>query len=528
MPKIYPTDLVEGTLLTWPEYFVFNGAWGKIFIQDIDLGEGDMHAVGHPGPAKLSFGKQGFHAGSTDYSVATPLPLRRSRLSASRSASPYWLGPGPRGVRTTYEVRPQPSQTGQDWAKIGERPIKIDYAVLQHGARLGLARTSTRLPQPSSGRKGSGKVPTGCITCKIRKVKCDEAKPFCMRCTETGRRCDGYLDAKTMAQRRRRSGGPGTGIVGEPQAPLALFHDWASSDERRAFHFFQHITAPCLSRSLDGPFWRFLVPMRHSQPHPRQPSPPELQELFLSLSVFGHEPPVADMPNAAFTTGQGAASNGMSSWALFDSFEAAQPAVTSSCSSSVAGSAEMGTMGDMAGHMPIDPPLFLDPIELSTAPTFSVRPSTASSLDDPALPPASTPYTGPSASQSRHTSRSRGSPSVASGGSTPAHSTGMERTTVPAAGSGGLLSQFQEYRQQHHHQQQQYLGGGLPMSVGQLSPKTRKRSGDAPYDVPERYRVHESIIWPDKEDGTSRLMLFRKLGGLHAEWDVLTEYVAVT
>ncbi|AEO57817.1 hypothetical protein MYCTH_2139072 [Thermothelomyces thermophilus ATCC 42464] len=234
-----------------------------------------------------------------------------------------------------------------------------------------------------------------------------------------------------------------------------------------------------------------------SQPHSRQPSPPELQGLFPSLSVLGHEPP---------------------------------PAVTSSCSSSVAGSAEMGSMSDMAGHMPIDPPLFLDPIEVSTAPTFSVPPSTASSLDDSALPPASTAYTGPSASQSRHTSRSRGSPSVASGGSTPPHSTGMRRTTVPAAGYGGLLSQFQQYQQQHHHrrhhhhhQQQQYLGGGLPMSVGQLSPKTGKRSGDAPYDVPERYRVHQSIIGPDKEDGTSWVMLFRKLGGLHAEWDVLIE-----
>ncbi|KAL2168298.1 hypothetical protein VTG60DRAFT_163 [Thermothelomyces hinnuleus] len=812
--------------------------------------------------------------------------------------------------------------------------------------------SSTRLPQPSSGRKGSKKVRTGCITCKIRKVKCDEAKPFCVRCTKTGRRCDGYLDAKTMAQRRRRSGGPGTGSVGEPQAPLALFHDWASSDERRAFHFFQHITAPCLSGNLDGLFWRVLVlqicqsepavrhavlavsslhegmvqatmtpyrnakdrnsfalyqynraiacllyqmrtvnsrplvplltcvlfvcielmqskdresllhleqgrqilsqlgrkgpsdspeidlikqhlvpmytrlsltslmfggepveipaplktltevpmmfetidevryalydfmdeclrfakrtrvaklrdvppeqmrafeqeqdrllrklakfnvafslyrstkargspvgsisliqihvhttfiwistalsqhetvfddyvdtfsaiiplatevisslsappvlpeqyagvgpaipepsalftfemyiiaplyfvaakcrhpiirraalgllrrhPMRRenlwranvmaaiaertmrleekhlradSQPHSRQPSPPELQGLFPSLSVSGHEPPVADMPNAAFTTGQGAASNDMSSWALFDSFEAAQPAVTSSCSSSVAGSAEMGSIGDMAGHMPIDPTLFVDPIEVSTAPSFSVPPSTASSLDDLALPPASNPYTGPSApvnevpadlwsgghgaslsqpgislepatpvgdsafvlplsssqlhanhyphsqphsrSQSRHTSRSRGSPSVASGGSPPPHSTGMGRTTVPAAGSGGLLSQFQQYQQQHHHHhrhrhhrlQQQYLGGGLPMSVGQLSPETGKRSGDAPYDVPERYRVHESIIGPDKEDGTSWVMLFRKLGGLHAEWDVLTEYVAVT
>lgn len=53
------------------------------------------------------------------------------------------------------------------------------------------------------------------------------------------------------------------------------------------------------------------------------------------------------------------------------------------------------------------------------------------------------------------------------------------------------------------------------------------RSGDAPYDVPEKYRVHESVIGPGKEDGSSWVMMFRKLGGLDAEWDVLTEHFVV-
>ncbi|KAK4189562.1 transcriptional regulatory protein moc3 [Podospora australis] len=94
---------------------------------------------------------------------------------------------------------------------------------------------------------------------RIRKVKCDEAKPFCMRCTKTGRRCDGYLDAKTMSQRRRRSGALTSTDAGVPQAPLAMLYDWATADERRAFHFFQHVTAPSLSADLDNAFWRHLV-----------------------------------------------------------------------------------------------------------------------------------------------------------------------------------------------------------------------------------------------------------------------------
>ncbi|KIW77026.1 hypothetical protein Z517_09472 [Fonsecaea pedrosoi CBS 271.37] len=36
------------------------------------------------------------------------------------------------------------------------------------------------------------KVKTGCGTCRIRKVKCDENKPSCHKCVHTGRVCDGY------------------------------------------------------------------------------------------------------------------------------------------------------------------------------------------------------------------------------------------------------------------------------------------------------------------------------------------------
>lgn len=52
------------------------------------------------------------------------------------------------------------------------------------------------------------------------------------------------------------------------------------------------------------------------------------------------------------------------------------------------------------------------------------------------------------------------------------------------------------------------------------------RSADAPFDVPERFRVQEAIIGPDKEDGLW-VMMFRKLGGRGASWDVQTEYVCV-
>jgi hypothetical protein len=41
-------------------------------------------------------------------------------------------------------------------------------------------------------RYGGSKVRTGCVTCKTRRVKCDEEKPTCLRCAKAGRLCGGY------------------------------------------------------------------------------------------------------------------------------------------------------------------------------------------------------------------------------------------------------------------------------------------------------------------------------------------------
>ncbi|KAF6808041.1 negative acting factor [Colletotrichum sojae] len=38
----------------------------------------------------------------------------------------------------------------------------------------------------------NGKPSSGCKLCRIRKVKCDETKPFCLRCTKSKRHCPGY------------------------------------------------------------------------------------------------------------------------------------------------------------------------------------------------------------------------------------------------------------------------------------------------------------------------------------------------
>ena len=42
---------------------------------------------------------------------------------------------------------------------------------------------------PARVKKKHKKTRTGCVTCKSRRVKCDEKKPICNRCAALGKRC---------------------------------------------------------------------------------------------------------------------------------------------------------------------------------------------------------------------------------------------------------------------------------------------------------------------------------------------------
>lgn len=76
---------------------------------------------------------------------------------------------------------------------------------------------------------------------RIRRIKCDEAKPCCYRCTSTGRKCDGYAVL-----------GPATNKI---QSPLAQLIPGGSSQERQALYMFRTKIATSIASSLDLGFW---------------------------------------------------------------------------------------------------------------------------------------------------------------------------------------------------------------------------------------------------------------------------------
>ncbi|KAK0711318.1 hypothetical protein B0H67DRAFT_602120 [Lasiosphaeris hirsuta] len=179
-----------------------------------------------------------------------------------------------------------------------------------------------------------------------------------------------------------------------------------------------------------------------------------------------------------------------------------QPAVHSPCPSNLDLSFDSPELSHNSGHLPIDPSLLYDATEVPTS-SHSFSPGThsiASSFDD-------------------HLSASH-----------TIYVSGTGNNTVAARSDNSsqiwnAFTQHQEQQQQQPHQHQQQQQQHLAPNIALEPPTPSDRSGDAPFDVPEHFRVHDAIIGPEKEDG-SWVMMFRKLGGLHADWDVQTDYVA--
>jgi len=106
---------------------------------------------------------------------------------------------------------------------------------------------------------------------RIRRIKCDEAKPACLKCTQTGRKCDGYSTASPRNSNLSRTVSkkkPVTAPKILPQHPLETssfyslpFKIPGSQTDRQLFHYFCVNGAKDLAGFSCGSwdFWNQLV-----------------------------------------------------------------------------------------------------------------------------------------------------------------------------------------------------------------------------------------------------------------------------
>ncbi|OAA69730.1 C6 zinc finger domain protein [Cordyceps fumosorosea ARSEF 2679] len=69
------------------------------------------------------------------------------------------------------------------------------------GSLDGISENAVPGSKPEPGQRAkrwAAKTRTGCLTCRERRVKCDEQKPFCKSCLDFGKECKGYQLSKDM------------------------------------------------------------------------------------------------------------------------------------------------------------------------------------------------------------------------------------------------------------------------------------------------------------------------------------------
>lgn len=93
---------------------------------------------------------------------------------------------------------------------------------------------------------------------RIRRVKCDEARPSCHRCTSTGRKCDGYQVSSPTSSDHSRSSPESLSVALSTGSPSTAL-------EKRTFDFFRCRTAPSVSGYFPDPVWdRFVLQVSHT------------------------------------------------------------------------------------------------------------------------------------------------------------------------------------------------------------------------------------------------------------------------
>ncbi|KAI9147439.1 Aspercryptin biosynthesis cluster-specific transcription regulator atnN [Paramyrothecium foliicola] len=106
------------------------------------------------------------------------------------------------------------------------------------------------------------KAKTGCWTCRIREVRCDERKPECVRCASTGRKCDGYTSSSRSPSVSSTSASVSSLQLNSPDAAadLKLTLPRQSPEEVRSYRYFLEVTAPSLAGAFYADFWLVDVP----------------------------------------------------------------------------------------------------------------------------------------------------------------------------------------------------------------------------------------------------------------------------
>lgn len=112
-----------------------------------------------------------------------------------------------------------------------------------------------------NGRLGVKKTRSGCITCKERRIKCDEERPECKKCMLSGRRCGGYSPSPPSSV-SARSGSASPPLQHSPSMALHV-----REGEKRTYDFFLSCASERLAGPLGKDFWHgYILQLAQTEP----------------------------------------------------------------------------------------------------------------------------------------------------------------------------------------------------------------------------------------------------------------------
>ncbi|CAA20477.3 DNA-binding transcription factor, zf-fungal binuclear cluster type Gsf1 [Schizosaccharomyces pombe] len=178
---------------------------------------------------------------STYHSIAALTPPSYPQSSSAPSNNSYTIVPSPHDPSNAYSmhhvlqntapqsvpspspiemVPPSPPKTGSNnSAPVTGKTVQSGNALNNSGLVKRQARKRTK---------------TGCLTCRKRRIKCDERKPICYNCIKSKRQCEGYTHfprpSGTFTASRRipvsslLSEPAPHGLAGQPTHPTFLYY----------------------------------------------------------------------------------------------------------------------------------------------------------------------------------------------------------------------------------------------------------------------------------------------------------------
>ncbi|KAH6685890.1 hypothetical protein F5X68DRAFT_170675 [Plectosphaerella plurivora] len=121
----------------------------------------------------------------------------------------------------------------------------------------------------------SSRSKSGCITCKIRRVKCDETKPACQKCLSSKRTCDGYLSNENAMSRRKLAetvrhlsviGPVSRALTQSPSSSNPLSRP-VSPNDTTFFDLFRRATVPGTCTIFPSSIWaENVMQLAHGEP----------------------------------------------------------------------------------------------------------------------------------------------------------------------------------------------------------------------------------------------------------------------